>query len=47
MTHPAEDRMPPEPDPGWLEVRIPAVLAAVLATGLLIAGWKVLRHLVG
>ncbi|HEX6139782.1 MAG TPA: hypothetical protein VF013_04865 [Candidatus Limnocylindria bacterium] len=37
----------PAPDAGWLEARIPAVFAAVLATWALIAGWKVLRHLLG
>lgn len=41
--------MPDEsaPDGAWLEARIPAVLAAVLATWVLIAGWRVLRHLTG
>lgn len=49
MHHPAEDRLPdePVPDAGWLEARIPAVLAAVVATWALIAAWKVFRHLAG
>jgi hypothetical protein len=49
MNHPAEDRVPdePAPDEAWLEARIPAVFVAVLATGALIAAWKVFRHLVG
>lgn len=57
MNHPADDALSPEPGgppPGepalggaWLEARIPAVFAAVLATWLLIAGWKVLRQLGG
>lgn len=57
MNHPAEERLPPgagstppigpASDGAWLEARIPAVFAAVLATWLLIAGWKVLRQLGG
>ena len=49
MHHPTEDRLPdgPAPDGGWLEARIPAVLAVVLATWALIAAWKVFRQLVG
>jgi hypothetical protein len=49
MNHPADGRLPdePAPDGGWLEARIPAVFAAVLAAWVLIAGWKVLRQLVG
>jgi hypothetical protein len=49
MTHPTEGRVPPEPTRGggWLEARIPAVFAAVLAAWALIAGWKVLRQLLG
>jgi len=54
MNHQTEDRLPPEPggpqppnepapDGAWLEARIPAVFAAVLATWVLIAGWRVLR----
>jgi hypothetical protein len=41
--------MPDEPvaDGGWLEARIPAVFVAVLAAWALIAGWKVLRQLLG
>ena len=56
MTHPAEGRLPHDPggpqlpnepasDGAWLEARIPAVFAAVLATWVLIAAWRVLRHL--
>lgn len=56
MTHPAEGRLPHDPrgpqlpnqsasDGAWLEARIPAVFAAVLATWVLIAAWWVLRHL--
>ena len=56
MSHPAEGRLPngpgdPQPpnepatDGAWLEARIPSVFAAVLATWVLIAAWKVLRHL--
>ena len=46
MSHPAEDRSPHQPakDAGWLESRIPAVFVAVLATLVLIAVWKALRH---
>ena len=59
MTHRAEGRVvrdpvdPPQPpeepatDGAWFEARIPAVFAAVLATWVLIAAWKVLRHLMG
>lgn len=53
MNRPAEDRVPPDPggspppDGAWLEARIPAVFVAVVATWLLIAGWKVFRHLAG
>jgi hypothetical protein len=46
MSHPAEDRSRREPvaDARWLESRIPAVFVAVLATLVLIAVWKALRH---
>jgi hypothetical protein len=49
MNHPTDDRLPDGPAPGgaWLEARIPAVFAAVLATWALIAAWKVFRQLVG
>ena len=58
MTHRAEGRVvrdPVDPEPpnksatdgAWFEARIPAVFAAVLATWVLIAAWKVLRHLMG
>lgn len=29
--------------PGWLEARIPAVFAAVLVTGIMIAAWNLVR----
>ena len=56
MIHPAEGRLPHDPagprppsEPAsggaWIEARIPAVFAAVLATWVLIAALKVLRHL--
>ena len=45
MSHPAEGRLPHDPGEAWLEARIPAVFAAVLATWVLIAAWKVLRQL--
>lgn len=44
MTHPADD---PAPGGAWLEARIPAVLAAVLGTGVLVVVWRALRHLAG
>jgi hypothetical protein len=58
MSHPAEGPLPhdpgdaqppnePAPDGAWLEARIPAVFVAVLATWVLIAAWKALRHLMG
>jgi len=56
MSHRAEGRLsnesvdpqpPNEPatDGAWLEARIPAVFAAVLATWVLIAAWQALSHL--
>ena len=58
MSHPAEGPLPRDPgrppppndpatDGAWLEARIPAVFAAVLATWVLIAAWKVLRQFMG
>lgn len=56
MSHRAEDRLPRDPgdppptpnepttDGAWLEARIPAAFAVVLATWVLIVAWKVLRH---
>ena len=55
MSHPAEGRLPhdpggpqpphgPAPAGSWLEARIPGVFTAVLATWVLIAAWKVMRH---
>lgn len=57
MRRPAEDRTektagdPESQGPGrvpaWFESRIPAVLVGVVATGSVIAAWKILRHLIG
>lgn len=58
MSHPADRPLPHDPgdpqppnepatDVAWFEARIPAVFAAVLATWVLIAAWKVLRQFMG
>jgi hypothetical protein len=50
LPHDPGDAQPPNepaPDGAWLEARIPAVFVAVLATWVLIAAWKALRHLMG